>query len=75
MLAEDELVCPQCGNLRSVCSTVEGWYPQRSMCYASGAQEATMRKLRERHKDHPEQMDGMTVWMSEADLTPDDNFV
>lgn len=82
MLAEDELVCSSCGFLRSVCSDPElGVYPQRSMCYVTAAETFTWRRVREKHKGnepgtkemHP--LDGMSVWMSEQDLTPDDNFV
>lgn len=84
MLAEDELVCPRCGNLRSVCSDPEiGLYPQREMCYVTAAEEQTWRRLREKYKDkgpektplRPHPLDGMTVWMSQSDLTPDDDFV
>ena len=81
MLAEDELVCPSCGNLRSVCEDPEiGWYPQRSVCYYTAAQEVTQRRLREKHKDNepgtaPHPLDGMRVWLSEHDLTPEDDFV
>lgn len=73
-------VCPNCGNLRSVCSDPErALYPQREMCYASAVRELTWRRLRKNHGDpgteklHP--TDGMTVWASDFDLTPDDNFV
>lgn len=82
MVAEYELVCQSCGNLRSVCSDpAVPWYPQRAMCYAQGALEVTLRTLAEKYKDkkpqpgvsHP--TDGMGVWVSTEDLTPDDNFV
>lgn len=74
-------VCPSCGNLRSVCSDPErSWYPQREMCYASAALEVTQRRLVAKHEKkkrgsdlHP--LDGMRVWISEDDLTPDDDFV
>lgn len=80
MLAEDELVC-SCGNLKSVCSDPDiGLYPQRSMCYVTAAESVTWRRLRAKHKDNepgakPHPLDGLTVWMSEHDLTPDDHFV
>lgn len=81
MLAEDELVCERCGNLRSVCGDPEiGLYPQRSMCYVTAAEAVTWRRLREKHKKNepgtaPHPLDGLSVWMSEHDLTPDDHFV
>jgi len=81
MIAEDELVCPSCGSLKSVCSDPEqGWYPQRDFCSNAATYEATMRKLRHKHKDNeagpsPHPLDGVTVWMSTQDLTPDDTFV
>jgi len=82
MLAEDELVCGRCGNLRSVCSNEDiGLYPQRSMCYVSAGEEQTWRRVRAKHKDNepgtkkPHPLDGMSIWMSEQDLSPDDNFV
>jgi len=51
------------------------------MCYADGARELTRRRLRKKHEKnepgtetmHP--LDGMTVWMSDLDLTPDDDFI
>lgn len=82
MLEEYAAYCPKCGNLRSVCSDpTRAWYPQRSMCYPSASLELVQRKLQERHKKsepgtttlHP--LDGMSVWVSEFDLTPDDDFV
>jgi hypothetical protein len=40
----------------------------------------TVRRLRDKHKKDPgtdqlHPLDGMTVWISEHDLTPDDNFI
>ncbi len=81
MIAEDELVCSSCGSLKSVCSNPEqGWYPQRDFCSNAASHEVTMRRLRHKHKDNepgkaPHPLDGVTVWMSTQDLTPDDNFV
>ncbi len=81
MLAEDELVCSQCGNLRSVCANPEvGLYPQRSMCYFTAAEAVTWRRIHAKHEDNkpgkaPHPLDGMSVWMSDQDLTPEDDFV
>ena len=75
-------VCPSCGNLRSVCSDPErAWYPQREMCYASAATELTRRRLAKRYEDKPpgtadlHDTDGMRLWSSQEDLTPDDDCV
>lgn len=81
MLAEDALVCDQCGNLRSVCSdkSVE-WIPQREVCYATADRELTMRRLQAKFKNrepgtrtlHP--FDGVSIWMSQDDWRPDEKF-
>lgn len=74
-------VCPECGNLRSVCSDPErSFYPQRRMCYAAAVQQLTLRRLRAKHKGEPSlaelhPLDGMGVYVSPDDLTPDDDFV
>ncbi|MFT3871064.1 MAG: hypothetical protein QM714_00225 [Nocardioides sp.] len=80
LLEYERQICPRCGNLRSVCSNPDvPWYPQRSMCYATGARELTLRRLHKKHKDPGTDAmaptDGMTVWMSRDDLSPDDEFV
>lgn len=79
--AFDELVCPRCGNLRSVCSDASrAWYPQRTMCYAEASVSVVRRRLVERYKKnepgaafHP--LDGMSVWVAQEDLNPDDDFI
>lgn len=74
-------ICPVCGNLRSVCSNPEQpFYPQRSMCYVSAVQELNVRRVNAKYADEPgtadlHPTDGMRVWVSTDDLTPDDNFV
>lgn len=86
-LAEyEDATCPQCGNLRSVCSNPDGesgqgFYPQRSTCYVTVARDAADRRWRERHKDaEPDEAgvlptDGTYVWASPLDLSPDDDFL
>lgn len=80
MIAYLTEVCTDCGNLRSVCSDPEvAFYPQRRMCYATAARDIATRRLTAKH-GHPEgteahPTDGMRVWMSPEDLTPDDDFV
>lgn len=48
------------------------------MCFASGAVEATWRKVRDAHgtpkPGEMHQTDGMAIWASQHDLTPDDHF-
>lgn len=82
MLAEHDLVCQSCGNLRSVCSQEDvDWYPQRSVCNATAARELAMRQFHAKHANtkpspddyHP--ADGMSLWVSDLDLTPDDDFL
>lgn len=74
-------VCPDCGNLTEDCSDpTSGWYPQRRVCHSRMTVDFTWRRLREKHKEHkglsePHPTDGVTVWASQQDLTPDDNFV
>jgi len=79
MIAEDELVCPSCGNLRSICSDSQvDWYPQKSTCWASAGQAVTDRQLDEKYGRErtakPHALDGVSVWVSDQDLTPDDPF-
>lgn len=77
MLAEDELVCPQCGHLRSVCSDpAVDWFPQKSVCYASAGEAVTHRQLDEKYgrerTDKPHTLDGVTIWVSSEDLSPNE---
>jgi hypothetical protein len=82
MIAYVREVCPSCGNLRSVCSDPDiPWHPQRTMCLATAAREVALRRVYRKYKhpapDDPEvhETDGMQVWVSMDDLTPDDNFI
>lgn len=74
------MVCPHCGNLRSVCSDPDvPWYPQRSVCYATAARELTGRRVRERYKSKPgtevlHPTDGVSIWMAQDDLGTADDF-
>lgn len=74
-------LCPDCGNLRTVCSNPESpQFPQRSICYASAARTRIWRLIQDKHgspdpkskADHF--TDGLSVWTSPYDLTPDDTF-
>lgn len=81
LLAESEMVCPSCGNLRSVCSAPDAqWYPQRTECYATAARELAVRRLRKKHPGEPgpdavHTLDGLSLWVSEHDLSPEDDFL
>lgn len=75
MLAGHALICPQCGNLRSVCSNPDiDWHPQESYCYSTAAVQWRWRKLHEEYPaeakvatgEHP--LDGLNVWASDLDL-------
>ena len=78
MVAEYELVCPSCGNLRSECSDPSiDWHPHTSVCYATATREWGIRKLQEKHKNvepssnalHP--LDGVSVYV--ATVPPEDD--
>lgn len=81
MIAYVADVCPSCGNLRAVCSDPNvALYPQRRMCYPTAVRELTLRRLRAKHDGEPgleelHPLDGMGVWVSASDLSPDDHFV
>lgn len=71
LLAEDALVCSQCGNLRAECSDpAVDWHPRTSVCWASASTAWGLRKLAEKHKNkHPgtdalHPTDGVSVWVS-----------
>lgn len=75
-------VCPDCGNLRSVCSNPEETiYPQRSYCYPSAVKAATWRRIEALYSPPDPKsgelhfVDGLKVGTSMYDLTPDDGFL
>lgn len=75
----DALVCPECGNLRSVCSDPNlPWYPQRIVCHNRAQVDVVMRRL-VRGTDEPgwgpHALDGVRVYASEVDVNPDDKFI
>lgn len=77
MIAYVQDICPDCGNLRNVCSDPKrDWYAQRTMCYATAAREQLVRTLQKQHGDpdggKPHPLDGLTSWVSDQDLNPDD---
>jgi hypothetical protein len=74
--------CPDCGRLRSECSDPETlYYPQLTRCWATAAREVATRKWRAKNEHaKPDSAgykpdDGTSVWVSEFDLTPDDDFI
>jgi hypothetical protein len=80
LLAESALVCQQCGSLKSVCSTPgRDLYAQREECYVTAARDLTLRRVAKKYKQEPNvhelhPLDGVSVWMAEYDLDPDDTF-
>lgn len=82
MAEADDLICPDCGNLREVCSDPSrDLFPQRRTCYVSAVRERSDRMWRGKHKDaKPDPggylpTDGVRIWASPYDLTPDDDFI
>ena len=82
MLAEHDLVCSSCGNLRSLCSRDDvEWFPQRLVCNATAARQLVERQFHAKHegeKPTPEDYhytDGVSLWVSEMDLSPEDDFL
>lgn len=81
MLAEHDLVCPSCGNLRELCSRYDvAWYPQQTFCGATAARQLVSRKFAALTKTDPSPdaqhpSDGVNLWVSDMDLTPDDDFL
>ena len=78
-----DALCPNCGQLRSVCGDPEApWYPQRTHCYATAARQSVMRRMGDYYRKvepsesngwmHPG--DGVAYWVSTSDLSPDDDF-
>lgn len=73
-------ICPSCGNPRSVCSDPNvPLYPQRSVCYVTAIKELAARQLRKKYPKEPgpelHPLDGISIWASPHDLTPDDDFL
>lgn len=80
MIAYVTDICTSCGNLRSVCSDPNvPLYPQRAVCYATAVKELTVRRLRKKYPKDPgdelHDLDGVGVWVSPHDLSPEDDFV
>lgn len=76
------MLCPNCGNLRSVCSDPDtDWYPQRLWCGATATRDMVTRRWHDKHREaKPDSLgflptDGAMFWASTEDLTPDDEFL
>jgi hypothetical protein len=73
---------------------MRGWFPQRTICYASMALASANSRYDKLHKDAPyhdgtfthwskergpahpfHYRDGVTVWVTQHNLTPDDNWL
>lgn len=77
-MAHKTLVCPSCGNLRSVCSDpTRDWHPNTTTCWATATLEWGQRVVSERHKDKPldgaelHPLDGVRMYVTE-DAPEDD---
>lgn len=74
-------ICPSCGNLRSICSDPDRpVYPQRTMCYVTAVRDLSIRRIQKKYTEEPSDTglhptDGMSIWASSEDLTPDDHFI
>ncbi len=81
LFAAEKLICPKCGNLREICSDpTRAWYPQKSTCYAKAVEQAAERTWRAKLDGKKVELDlrpgdGTHLWASEADLTPEDDFL
>jgi hypothetical protein len=78
LLAYDEMVCPQCGNLVADCSDpTRDWHPRTSVCWASATREWAEGWLRKQNPDEDLPDDEMSylagryVWVSQQPV-PDD---
>lgn len=82
-LAEaEDMLCPDCGQPREVCADPDRpWYPQRHVCFATKDREAWNRRWRKKHeKAKPDgagrlPTDGEWLWVSQHDLSPEDDFL
>ena len=73
LLAYDAEVCPNCGNLRSVCSDPSiDWHPHTSTCWAGATRDWGVRRFQEKHKDEPfeptkiHSTEGVSIWVSQT---------
>lgn len=80
MIAYDEMVCSQCGNLTSECSDVErDWHPRTGVCWATATREWAEGVLRRRHEkdevgeDELSYLSGRYVWVSSQEPSPDED--
>lgn len=79
-------ICPQCKNLRAICSDPEGvagegYYPQLDVCWVTASRDVASRRWHKKHeKASPDSAgylptDGAALWSSPLDLSPDDDFL
>ena len=82
-LHQDDLErCPQCKGPRDECADPgKDWFPQQHICWKTAAEQVLRRRWNEKHEDaEPDAVgylptDGVALWVSLDDLTPDDDFV
>lgn len=80
LLALDELVCPQCGNLREDCSKPDrDWHPHKYTCWASASLEWGNRRFADMHaKDKVadgalRETDGVRLFVSLREPSPEND--
>ena len=78
---DEQQRCPDCGQPREVCEQVRDYFPQRTVCWATAARSVARRRFEKLHEHaNPDPAgylptDGVTVWVSQRDLSPDDDFL
>lgn len=74
--------CPECGQPRDVCADPDlDYYAQKSICWATAARLVNQRRWDDRNENARKDAagylptDGVTIWVSPVDLTPDSDFL
>jgi hypothetical protein len=74
--------CPECGLPRDVCSDPDvDYYAQKTTCWATAARKVNIRRWEKKTEGAVSDAagylpdDGVTVWVSRHDLTPDEDFL
>lgn len=80
LVARAELICRQCGNLRSECSDPAiDWHPRTTVCWASASTQLALRYVNDKHGKterspnalHP--TDGLSVFVSQVPPAEDED--
>ncbi len=77
LMAHSALVCPDCGNLRSVCSDPSiDWHPQTATCWPTATRQWASEQLAKKHKEwkgeglHPAA--GRSLWVTQHEPEVDE---